>query len=56
MLFFLIAFAWLWLFWFLQIWGLNLYVAPFGPFVAAFFLTFRNKGKLGVKELFKKGF
>ncbi|MEM1582568.1 MAG: type II CAAX endopeptidase family protein [Candidatus Bathyarchaeia archaeon] len=56
LLFFLIAFAWSWFFWFLQMWGLNLFVAPFGPFVAAFLLTFRNEGKLGVKELFKKGF
>ncbi|MEM3591301.1 MAG: type II CAAX endopeptidase family protein [Candidatus Bathyarchaeia archaeon] len=56
LLFFLIAFAWSWFFWLLQIWGLNLYVAPFGPFVAAFLLTFMNEGKVGVKELFKKGF
>lgn len=56
LLFFLIAFAWSWLFWFLQMGGLNLYVAPFGPFVAAFYLTFRNEGKQGVKELLKKGF
>ena len=56
LLFFLIAFAWSWFFWLLQMWGLNLYIAPFGPFVAAFLLTFRNEGKVGVKELFKKGF
>ena len=55
-MFFLIAFAWPWFFWLLQMWGLNLYVAPFGPFIAAFLLTFRNEGKVGVKELFKKGF
>jgi hypothetical protein len=36
-------------------WGLNLYAAPLGPFVAEFLLTFRNERKLGVK-LFKKGF
>lgn len=56
LLFFLIAFAWPWFFWLLQMWGLNLYVAPFGPFIAAFLLTSRNEGKVGVKELFKKGF
>jgi len=55
-LFFLIAFAWSWFFWLLQIWGLNLYVAPFGPFVGAFLLTYLNGRKEGVKELLKKGF
>lgn len=54
--FFLIAFAWSWFFWLLEMWGLNLYVAPFGPFVAAFLLTFMNDGEAGVKELLKKGF
>ncbi|MBS7619387.1 CPBP family intramembrane metalloprotease [Candidatus Bathyarchaeota archaeon] len=56
LLFFLIAFAWSWFFWFLQMWGLNFYVAPFGPFVAAFLLTFKNEGKFGAKELLKNGF
>ena len=36
--------------------GLNLYLAPFGSFIAAFLLTFRNEGKVNVKELLKKGF
>lgn len=54
--FFLIAFAWSWFFWLLQILGFNLYVAPFGPFVAAFFLTYINEGKDGVRELLKRGF
>ena len=56
LLFFLIAFAWSWFFWLLQMWGLNLYVAPFGPFIAAFLLSFVNEGKEGVKELLKRGF
>ncbi len=55
-LFFLIAFAWSWFFWLLQIWGFNLYVAPFGPFVAAFLLVYFQEGSGGVKELLMKGF
>lgn len=56
LLFFLIAFSWSWFFWLLQIWGLNLYVAPFGPFVAAFLLTYLHENYQGVRELLKKGF
>ena len=51
LLFFMIAFAWSWFFWLLQMWGLNLYVAPFGPFIAAFLLSFVNEGKEGVKAV-----
>jgi membrane protease YdiL (CAAX protease family) len=56
LLFFLIAFVWSWSLWLLQILGLNLYIAPLGPFVAAFLLTFMNEGEGGVKELLKRGF
>ncbi|MEM3760652.1 MAG: CPBP family intramembrane glutamic endopeptidase [Candidatus Bathyarchaeia archaeon] len=55
-LFFLIAFTWSWFFWFLQILGFNFHVAPFGPFVAAFLLTYLQEGYKGVKELLRKGF
>lgn len=55
-LFFLIAFAWSWFFWMLQIWGFNLYLAPFGPFVAAFLLTYFQEDNEGVKKLLRKGF
>lgn len=54
--FFLIAFAWSWFFWILQILSFNLYVAPFGPFVAAFLLTYLYEGIEGMKKLLKKGF
>ncbi|MEM2902197.1 MAG: CPBP family intramembrane glutamic endopeptidase [Candidatus Bathyarchaeia archaeon] len=40
----------------MQIWGLKLYVAPFGPFLAAFLLAYINEGKEGVKELLRRGF
>lgn len=56
-LFFIIAFFWSYLFWGLEIFtGKRFYVAPFGPTLSAFFLTFINKGWQGVKELLKKGF
>ncbi|MEM3530374.1 MAG: hypothetical protein QXD42_01065 [Nitrososphaerales archaeon] len=55
-LFFLVAFAWSWFFWTLQILGFNFYVAPFGPFVAAFLLTYLQEGYGGVKKLLVKGF
>jgi len=68
--FFAIAFAFSWLFWIpkaLIVQGLVLpsFVsdflsgpfnpAAFGPFVAAFYLTYRNGGKAGVIELLKRG-
>lgn len=56
MLFFLMAFGWSWSFWFLQMAGINLYVAPFGPFVAAFVMTYIREGKEGVKKILKRGF
>ncbi|MBS7634193.1 CPBP family intramembrane metalloprotease [Candidatus Bathyarchaeota archaeon] len=56
LLFFFIAFAWSWYFWLLQMLGFNLYVAPFGPFVAAFLLTYIDEGIEGVKKLLRKGF
>ncbi|MEM2424702.1 MAG: hypothetical protein ABIM44_03205 [candidate division WOR-3 bacterium] len=43
-LFFLVTFTWSWFFWTLQILGINLYVAPFGPFIAAFLLTYLEEG------------
>lgn len=55
-LYFLIAFAWSWFFWLLQMLGFNLYVAPFGPFVAAFLLTYIHESTGGVKKLLRKGF
>jgi len=55
-MFFAIAFGWSWFFWLLQSLGLNLYLAPFGPFVAAFTLTYINERSKGVKDLLKKGF
>ncbi len=54
--FFLTAFAWSWFFWVLQILGFNLYVAPFGPFIAAFLLTYVYEGIEGLKQLLRKGF
>ncbi|MEM3390226.1 MAG: hypothetical protein QW491_12570 [Thermoproteota archaeon] len=50
------AFGWSWSFWFLQMAGVNLYVAPFGPFVAAFVMTYIREGKEGVKKILKRGF
>ncbi|MEM2865181.1 MAG: type II CAAX endopeptidase family protein [Candidatus Bathyarchaeia archaeon] len=55
-LFFPVAFAWSWFFWFLQIRGLNLYAAPFGPSLTAFLLTYMRRGGGGVKELLRRGF
>jgi len=55
-LFFLIAFAWSWLLWLPQIlWGISLFLAPFGPTVAALLLTAINEGGRGVKALLKRG-
>lgn len=68
-LFFLITFAFSWLFWIpkaLIAQGLMnpsmfsnflsfLNLGAFGPLVAAFYLTFHNNGKLGVIKLFKRG-
>ncbi len=54
LLFFFIAFAWSWFFWLLQMLGFNLYVAPFGPFVAAFLLTYIHEGIEGGKEIAEK--
>ncbi|MEM2099344.1 MAG: type II CAAX endopeptidase family protein [Candidatus Bathyarchaeia archaeon] len=56
LLFFVVAFAWSWFFWLLQILGFNLYVAPFGPFVAAFLITYIQEGYEGVKKLLIRGF
>lgn len=55
-LFFVTAFAWSWLFWLPEVlWGFRLYLAPFGPFVAAFLLTYLNQNKDGVIKLLKRG-
>jgi len=52
----LIAFAWSWVFWLPEIlWDIRLFVAPFGPFVAAFFLTYLNEGENGVRSDKDKG-
>ena len=54
-LFFAIAFAWSWLFWMPEVlWDFSLYVAPFGPSVAAFLLTYMKEGRNGAKELLKR--
>lgn len=56
MLFFLITFAWSWLLWLPEVlWGIRLYLAPFGPTAAAFILTFKDEGFDGVKKLFTRG-
>lgn len=56
-IFILVAFAWSWLFWLPEVlWNIRLYLAPFGPTLAAFFLTYVAEGKGGAKELFKRGF
>lgn len=55
-LFFIIAFAWSWLLWLPEIlWGMRLYLAPFGPTIAAFILIYMNEGLDGAKELLKRG-
>ena len=55
-LFFVIAFAWSWLLWMPEVlWGVSLYVAAFGPTVAAFLLTYINEGRNGTRELLKRG-
>ena len=56
-LFFLIAFAWSWLFWLpAVIWNLNLLlsVVASGPSIAAFLLTYMSEGKNGVKNLLRR--
>jgi len=56
LLFFLVAFAWSWLLWLPEVlWNFRLYLAPFGPTVSAFILTYANDGLNGVKELLKRG-
>ncbi|MBN1136572.1 MAG: CPBP family intramembrane metalloprotease [Anaerolineae bacterium] len=67
-LFFLIAFAWSWLFllprvlvtagWFALPGWLSFFlstVAAFGPFIAAFALTYWNEGQEGVSSLWRRG-
>ncbi|HKL12533.1 MAG TPA: type II CAAX endopeptidase family protein [Halanaerobiales bacterium] len=55
-MFVFITLGWSWLFWFAEIiWEINLYVAPFGPLVAALFLTYLKDDKKGLTQLFKKG-
>ena len=57
LLFFLIAFAWSWLFWLpAVIWNLNLLlsVVASGPSIAAFMLTYMSEGKNGVKNLLRR--
>ncbi len=67
-LFFLIAFAWSWLFllprilvtagWLTLPGWLSFFlgtIAAFGPFIAAFALTYRNEGQEGVSSLWRRG-
>ena len=55
-LFFVIAFAWSWLFWLPEVlWNSRMYIAPFGPTVSAFLLTYADEGVRGVKNLLKRG-
>ena len=45
-MFVFITLGWSWLFWFAEIiWEINLYVAPFGPLVAALFLAYLKDDK-----------
>lgn len=54
-LFFIISLGWSYLFWILEIsTEKRFYVAPFGPTLAAFFLTFLNEGFAGIKNLLKR--
>jgi len=58
-LYFLIAFAFSWLLWLPAVLSSNgqpTLFGAFGPFVAAFSLTYFNEGKDGVKKLLKRGF
>lgn len=56
LLFFLIAFAWSWLFWMSEVlWSFHLYLAPFGPTISAFLLPYIQEGRNGVKDLLKRG-
>ncbi len=55
-LFFVTAFTWSWLFWMPEVlWDYRLYLAPFGPTVAAFLLTYKNEGMNGARDLLKRG-
>jgi membrane protease YdiL (CAAX protease family) len=55
-MFLALTFAWSWLFWMPEIlWGIRLYVAPFGPTIAAIILTILTEGRKGIKELLKRG-
>ena len=55
-LFLLITIVWSWLLWIPEIiWNIRLYLAPFGPLVAAFLLTYLYNKKPGVIQLIKKG-
>jgi hypothetical protein len=66
-LFFVITFAISWLLWLPQLLTINNLVqlpeftgvlgmlAPFGPFIAAFWLTARNDDREAVKKLWKRG-
>jgi len=56
LIFFLLTFFWSWIFWMPEVfWGIRLYLAPFGPTISAFILTFINEGVIGVKKLLKRG-
>lgn len=57
LLFFLIAFAWSWALWLSEIlFDLHLYLAPFGPTIAAFILVFMTARRRGIKELLMRAF
>ncbi|ASJ14263.1 type II CAAX endopeptidase family protein [Thermococcus radiotolerans] len=54
--FFLLTFAWSWGFWSLGGYTkIALLLAPFGPTLMAFLLTYLTSGKGGVKDLLRKG-
>lgn len=56
LLFFVITFIWSWALWLPEVlWGFRLYLAPFGPTISAFILTYINEGSNGVKVLLKRG-
>ncbi|MCX7795883.1 MAG: CPBP family intramembrane metalloprotease [bacterium] len=55
-LFFILTFAWSWILWLPEVlWGFRLYLAPFGPTVSAFVLTYINEGLSGTKALLRRG-
>ncbi|HMA60307.1 MAG TPA: type II CAAX endopeptidase family protein [Halanaerobiales bacterium] len=56
LLFVIIAIGWSWIFWLAEmLLNIKLYVAPFGPLIAAFYLTYIKENKKGLIKLIKRG-